>query len=233
MNSTCSRPEWSRTPSISVDWRTGLSMFPSERRRHRPGLCGRDARLVWRASSAFLALILVLLVVQGCILQSFYVPSSSMTPTLQVDDCIVVPKLAYGLHLPFADKPLISWDSPQRGNVVVFHREDDRATPIDESSSAMVKRVIGIAGDTVTIVGRHVFVNGEVLQEPYARWMGAESAEVVSFAVPDGALFLLGDNRDESDDSRFWSDPFVPLERVLGPATAVYWSASRAARMVY
>lgn len=233
MNSTCSRSGWPHVPRITDDWRPGFSIFPGQRRRPRLGIVGRDRQRTRYVGRTLIALFLVSLVVQGCLLQSFYVPSSSMTPTLQVDDCIVVPKLAYGLHLPFADKPLVSWGAPRRGKVVVFHREDDIATPVDESSRALVKRVIGVAGDTITIVGREVFVNGTLLQEPYAWWMGTGASHAASFTVPEGALFVLGDNRDESDDSRFWSNPFVSVERVLGPATAVYWSASRAARMVY
>jgi signal peptidase I len=186
-----------------------------------------------RGVGAFMVFALIVQVVQGCLLQSFYVPSSSMVPTLHVDDCIVVPKFAYGLHVPFIDKPLVTWDSPSRGKVVVFHREDDPTTTVNESGRALVKRVIGLAGDTVTIVGTGVFVNGSLLQEQYARWVGGGVAKPVSFTVPEGTLFMLGDNREESYDSRFWSNPFVPVARVLGPATAVYWSASRAARLVY
>ena len=179
-----------------------------------------------------LALAVVLLVVQASVMQSFYVPSSSMAPTLQVDDCIVVPKFAYGLHVPFVEEPVLQWGSPERGKVVVFHREDDPTTAGDESRRALVKRVIGVAGDTVTLRGDTVFVNGELLREPYVLPIHASAHEATSFTVPEGELFLLGDNRDESYDSRFWSKPFVPVARVMGPVAAVYWSAAKHARMV-
>jgi signal peptidase I len=149
-----------------------------------------------------------------------------MAPTLAVDDCIVVPKFAYGLHLPFLEAPLVSWRSPERGEVVVFHREDDPATVVDESSRALVKRVVGVAGDTVMIVGGELYVNGEPLREPYAVKQDSGDLNPRSFTVPEGALFVLGDNRDQSDDSRFWSNPFVLVERVVGPAAAVYWSVT-------
>jgi signal peptidase I len=170
---------------------------------------------------------LSLLFTHGCIVQSFYVPSSSMAPTLAVDDCIVVPKFAYGLHLPFIEAPLVTWRSPERGEVVVFHREDDPVTEIDESSRALVKRVVGIAGDIVTIIGTDLYVNGARLGAPYLVGLAREMLNPKSFTVPQGALFVLGDNLDESDDSRFWSDPFVRVERVVGPAAAVYWSGKK------
>ncbi|MFN4896925.1 MAG: signal peptidase I [Pseudomonadota bacterium] len=190
-------------------------------------------RVVCSASATAAALVAVVLFVQGCVLESFYVPSSSMVPTLNVDDCIVVPKLRYGLRLPFVREPIVSWGSPERGRVVVFHREDDPSTRVDESARALVKRVIGLEGDTITLIDSQVFVNGELLREPYARWKDGGIPGPVSFSVPAGSLFLLGDNRDESYDSRFWKKPFVPVSRVLGPASAVYWSANSNPRMVY
>jgi signal peptidase I len=180
-----------------------------------------------------LVLAALLVVVQTSVMQSFYVPSSSMSPTLRVDDCIVVPKFTYGLRVPFVEGPLVQWGSPERGAVVVFYREDDPSTAADEAHRALVKRVIGVAGDTVTLRGADVFVNGELLREPYVVPAGAVARQQSSFMVPEGELFVLGDNRYESYDSRFWSEPFVPVARVLGPATAVYWSAAEQARLVY
>ena len=181
--------------------------------------------------------VFTILVVRGCLLESFYVPSSSMAPTLQVQDCIVVPKFTYGLRLPFVERPIVSWSSPARGEVVVFHREDDPQTRTDESARAIVKRIIGVGGDSVHLEGERVFVNGTLQHEPYVRREHSRTLELDSagsfFVVPEGKVFLLGDNRDESDDSRFWRDPFVSVERVVGPATAVYWSALDSVRLVY
>lgn len=180
----------------------------------------------------FIALSLAV-ITQAFIVQSFYIPSSSMQPTLERDDCVVVPKLAYGIRIPFFDALAISWSAPERGRVVVFHRDDDPTTEINEGQGALVKRVIGIAGDEVSIEGHDVFVNGERIDEPYARWSSDTLHQRISFTVPSGRVFLLGDNRDASYDSRFWNQPFVPLSKIVGPASAVYWSANRSARLVY
>jgi signal peptidase I len=215
-------------------------VIPRHEGRYMPASSWRRDRLVTHVSryglqcaGVVLALIAVVFVVQTSVMQSYYVPSSSMAPTLQVDDCIVVPKFVYGLRLPFVEGPVLQWGSPERGRVVVFHREDDRTTTTDENRRALVKRVIGVAGDTVTLRGADVYVNGELLQEPYVLPMRTLAHEELSFTVPEGELFLLGDNRDDSYDSRFWSNPFVPASRVVGPATAVYWSAAQNTRMVY
>ncbi len=168
------------------------------------------------------------LVVKEIALESFYIPSSSMTPTLRVDDCIIVPKLAYGLHVPFSHETILSWSSPPRGEVVVFNREDDPMTGVNESLRTMVKRVIGLPGDRIVIRGAEVYVNDKRMAEPYARWKHGGVADERIFTVPEGALFMLGDNRDESYDSRFWTQPFVPTGRVVGPVAAVYWSQNSA-----
>lgn len=185
-------------------------------------------RGVGRLAKQLTTAILAALVIKGFALESFYIPSASMTPTLRVDDCILVPKLAYGLRVPGSRENLLSWSNPSRGEVVVFNREDDPTTAVDESARTMVKRVIGLPGDRVSIRGAQVFVNGETLTEPYAKWQRGGDADERTFTVPEGALFMLGDNRDESYDSRFWAQPFVPTERVVGPVAAVYWSQDHA-----
>ena len=181
----------------------------------------------------FLIALALALIIQTFIVQSFYIPSSSMQPTLERDDCVVVPKFAYGIRVPLFDSLIISWSAPERGRVVVFHRDDDPTTEINEGQGALVKRVIGIAGDEVSIQGHDVFVNGERIDEPYARWSSDTLHQRISFTVPNSRVFLLGDNRDASYDSRFWNQPFVPLSKIVGPASAVYWSANRSVRLVY
>lgn len=198
---------------------------------HRPrvrnaglGVTGFWTSLV--VSSKIMALAAVFfLSFKASILESFYVPSASMLPTLQNDDFIFVPKIAYGLRLPFLQRTMVSWATPHRGEVVVFNRPDDPETRIDESSRSMVKRVIGIEGDSIHLVDRMVFVNGVRISEPYARWHKGGISSKQAFVVPSQSLFLLGDNRDESYDSRFWKDPFVSVDRVVGPVSAVYWSS--------
>lgn len=187
-----------------------------------------SVRGLGRFAKQLVTAVIAALVIKSFALESYYIPSASMTPTLSVDDCILVPKLAYGLRVPFSRDALVSWSNPTRGEVVVFNREDDPTTHIDESARTMVKRVIGLPGDRVAIRGAQVFVNGESLAEPYARWQRGGSSDERTFTVPEGSLFMLGDNRDESYDSRFWSQPFVPNERVVGPVATVYWSQDQA-----
>jgi signal peptidase I len=148
-----------------------------------------------------------------------------MAPTLQVNDFILVPKFSYGLRIPFFSRPLASWAEPQRGDVVVFRRIDDPRTGVNEGARPMVKRVVAVGGDLVEVRGKQVFVNGVPQNEPYARWeISGAHKDFAARRVPRGSLFVLGDNRDESQDSRFWSIPFVRTDQVLGKAVCVYWS---------
>lgn len=184
-------------------------------RSYTPGLVQRVAVL------AVLAVALGIFI-RSALFESFFIRSTSMTPTLHPDDHVVVAKMTYGLRMPLIGQRVVTWSAPRRGEVVVFTRRDDPATFEDESQSNMVKRVIGVAGDTVTISGKMVVVNGERIQEPYARWNKDGSGAAQSFTVPSGGVFVLGDNRDESFDSRFWKQPFVEVAQVIGPVAAVY-----------
>jgi signal peptidase I len=97
-----------------------------------------------------------------------------------------------------------------------------------------VKRVIGLENDLVEIRGHEVLVNGSPLHEPYATWNGLTVDAPYHFGpqrVPAGKVFVLGDNRDNSEDSRMWADPFVSLSQVLGKAVMVYWSSAQDSRV--
>ena len=128
------------------------------------------------------------------------VDGSSMEPTLHNGEFIVVNKLAY------------RFGNPQTGDVIVFHFPRD---PEQE----YIKRVIGLPGDQVEIVDRLVFLNGSPIQEPYIA--APPNYGPASWSVPEGSLFVLGDNRNNSSDSRTWGT--VPLEYVVGKAFLVYW----------
>lgn len=160
--------------------------------------------------------------VRAVVVETFYVSSGSMTPTLRVNHHLIVNKIAYGLRTPLSVEPLVQWSAPERGEIVVFSPPDDDHTLIDESTRSMVKRVIGIAGDSIFISDEGVSVNGRLISEPYARLGRGSAVRQQSFVVPEGAVFLLGDNRDESFDSRFWRVPFIRTERLLGSVAAVY-----------
>ncbi len=184
----------------------------------------RRARL---ASRLVLIFIFGALLVKGSVVEAFFVPSGSMTPTLRTDDYILVEKLRYGLRMPFVDRTVVPWSQPERGDVVVFKRTDNPTTNADESEQNLVKRVIGVEGDIVELVGSQVFVNGELLYEPYAEWGSYSQKGPLTFLVPEGSLFVLGDNRGNSFDSRFWDDPYVAAEQVVGKASVVYWNAAK------
>lgn len=163
---------------------------------------------------------------RASVVEAFKIPSLSMFPTLRIGDHILVSKLSYGLRLPLVTDSAFLFDTPQRGDIVVFTRPDEAETPEDESSINIIKRVIGLPGDTVEVRGTRVFINGEALDEPYARWQdhGIPDGYFGPDKVPDGHVFLLGDNRDRSKDSRFWREPFLDIHRIKGRALIIYWS---------
>lgn len=181
---------------------------------------------------------LVVGILKASLVEAFFVPSSSMTPTLRVKDYILVPKFLYGLRIPLVEDVVVAWSRPGRGDVVVFTRRPTNSTGADAYSEAFVKRVIGLEGDVVEVLGAQVILNGQSLVEPYAQWThgydgqpGSALPHVGPFVVPAGKVFVLGDNRDNSEDSRAWSDPFVSVSQVLGKAIMVYWSGAADSRM--
>ena len=204
---------------------------------------------------AFLKTLVVILglalLIRIYIVEPFKIPSGSMKQTLQIGDYILVVKSWFTLrrptfHLPdirmesvfgipmpivhdvgISLKPFITWQHPKRGDVVVFTRPDDPATPNeDDSAIHIIKRVIGLPGETVEVRGAQVFINGQPLAEPYARWVhgGSPDGDFGPQTVPRGQVLLLGDNRDESKDSRFWTVPFLDANRIKGKAVIVFWS---------
>ncbi len=214
--------------AYSGEWECELKEFLSQYRRQRANR--RLARRYVKRSSAmwlrYTAISLfALIVLRVSFVEAFFVPSASMAPTLQPHDYILVPKFIYGLQLPLWDKPLASWGAPKRGDIVVFRMSRQRESG-GFSASLMVKRVVGLEGDIVEILAGQVYLNGVPLIEPYLKAAPAvsEGYHFGPHRVPSGKMFVLGDNRDNSEDSRFWVDPFVAASQVLGPAVMVYWS---------
>lgn len=171
-------------------------------------------------------LAIAFLFIRPTIIEPFQIPSSSMVPTLQIGDRILVNKLSYGLRLPFLTNSVTEWSIPNRGDVVVFTRPDEAGTPQDESAINYIKRVIGLPGDSVEVKGNHLYINNELYPEAYARYAkgGLLQGNFGPEKVPEGHIFLLGDNRDDSKDSRFWQEPFLDVRRVKGRAFLIYWS---------
>lgn len=178
-------------------------------------------------------ILIVAIIIRATIVEAFKIPSASMVPTLQIGDHIFVWKLSYGLRIPFVQKMIYRFDQPERGDVVVFTRPDDPATKENEPDTNIIKRVIGLPGETVEVKGTTVYINNKPIVEPYARWKegGLIEGEFGPQVVPAGKIFLMGDNRDYSKDSRFWNDHYLPLENIKGRAFLIYWSWDSLYRM--
>jgi signal peptidase I len=172
---------------------------------------------------AFGMALLLALFIRSLVVQAFKIPSGSMLPTLQIGDHILVNKFIYGVRLPIIGTHLVPLSSPQRGDVVVF------VYPVDPSKD-FIKRVVGVGGDVVQIRDKRVYINDVVWDDPHAYFSdgpapGHGSSPRDNYGpvtVPPGHLFVMGDNRDRSYDSRFWG--FVDLREVEGKAFLIYWS---------
>ncbi|MCO6431054.1 MAG: signal peptidase I [Deltaproteobacteria bacterium] len=182
-----------------------------------------------------LAIFLVLaFFLRASVVEAFKIPSGSMQPTLDIDDHILVWKFSYGLRLPFFKEVVYEYDQPERGDIVVFTRPDRPDTREDESDVNIIKRIIGLPGDTVEVNGMTVYINNSPLKEPWAtQWLLSGAQERFGpEKVPPGHVFLLGDNRDHSKDSRFWEDShFLDIRRIKGRAVVIYWSWRQPSRI--
>ncbi len=172
---------------------------------------------------AILIALLLALFIRTFVVQAFKIPSGSMLNTLLIGDHILVNKFIYGIKDPFSGNTWIPVKKPGRGDVVVFKY------PLNPSQD-YIKRVIGTEGDQIEIKNKKVYVNGEPQDDSYAIFLdskiipageqGRDNMELKT--VPANSLFVMGDNRDNSYDSRFWN--FVDLKAVKGKAFIFYWS---------
>ncbi|MHB8138382.1 MAG: signal peptidase I [Smithellaceae bacterium] len=155
--------------------------------------------------------------------EAYRIPSSAMAPTLLVGDHVLANKFIYGVKIPFFRKTIISVSEPKRDDVVIFIYPNDR-------TKNLIKRVIGVGGDTIEIINKKIFINGKEYSDSYSIhsdtvFYPAEVQPRDNFGpvtVPQNSLFVMGDNRDQSLDSRFWG--FVDLKDVDGKAVMIYWS---------
>jgi signal peptidase I len=169
--------------------------------------------------------VVLMLVVRIFLLQAFRIPSESMRDTLLVGDFLFVTKLDYGAKLPFTRIRLPGLREPRRGDIIVFQWPPD-------PSQDFIKRCIATAGETVEIRHRQVYVDGRPLEEPYVRHTAPHEEPVgmsprdnfAAVTVPSGHLFMMGDNRENSADSRYWG--FVPMDLVKGRALFIYFSTA-------
>lgn len=169
--------------------------------------------------------VVIALFIRTFVVQAYKIPSGSMKDTLLIGDHLLVNKFIYGVKIPFTDgKTLIPIKNPKRGDIIVFRYPEDH-------EKDFIKRVVGIEGDTIVIIDKKLYVNGELHEyKDHAKFTDPiifpenfnHRDNFGSVKVPKDSLFVMGDNRDNSHDSRFWG--FVKLNEVRGEALIIHWS---------
>jgi len=222
--------------------RRSLQAQDSTAATENPGNLRPEPLFVEYARS-FFPVFLIVLVLRSFIVEPFRIPSASMMPTLLIGDFILVNKYDYGIRLPVLNSLIISNRTPERGDVVVFRYPEDPAIPF-------IKRVVGIPGDRVEYKNKTLYINGiEQIQTSHGEYKGVGAGVIADgdlwlseqfddntheilisesgrygmgfeTTVPEGNYFVLGDNRDNSRDSRYWG--FVPDENLIGRAFYIW-----------
>ena len=211
-------------------------------RKRRPA--GAEEPMIVEYSKSFFPVILVVFLIRSFVVEPFKIPSGSMMPTLLAGDFILVNKFAYGLRVPILNNTFLEIGKPERGDVIVFHYPPD-------PSIDYIKRVIGVPGDKIDYRDKQLYVNGEKLDMAFVenyQYVGSglnmvyakrykeeldgkahdiliEEDTIVVDAeveVPPGHYFAMGDNRDNSRDSRVWG--FVPENNLVGKAFFIWWN---------
>jgi signal peptidase I len=201
----------------------------------------REPKIVEYAHS-FFPVILIVLILRSFIVEPFRIPSNSMMPTLLTGDFILVNKFSYGIRLPVLNNKIIEVSAPERGDVVVFRFPKN-------PSIDYIKRVVGVPGDRILYKNKKVYINNKLIKQEFkGTYEGVGSGimmtgsdlftehlddadheilvdsrrhnQVMNFQVPAGQYFVMGDNRDNSNDSRFWGT--VPEENLVGKAFMIW-----------
>lgn len=168
------------------------------------------------------ALILALLI-RTFVVQAFKIPSESMVPALEIGDHLFVCKFSYGLKIPFINKTILKWNSPKRGDVIVFRYPED-------PKRDFIKRTIGLPWENFQVINKEIYINGTHLIEPYkihndfypsASQFSPRDNWERSKIIPPNRVFVMGDNRDNSLDSRFWGP--LDINMIRGKALFIYW----------
>ena len=202
-------------------------------------------------SKSFFPVILLVFLIRSFVAEPFKIPSGSMMPTLLAGDFILVNKFTYGLRVPILNNTFIETQHPKRGDVFVFHYPPD-------PSIDYIKRVVGLPGDKILYQDKQLYINGQKLDMTYLNDYSYESAglnqvhakrfkeqlgdvqhDVLleedsmsregAFEVPAGHYFAMGDNRDNSRDSRYWG--FVPEQNLVGKAFFIWWNFDQFGRI--
>ncbi|MBQ6117013.1 MAG: signal peptidase I [Oscillospiraceae bacterium] len=188
-------------PPATAEEAAAEQPVPAAEQAEQSGEAGKKKKGFWADYGYLVITAAVVILVFRVLLQLAFVPTASMESTVPTNSLLVSWQLPY----------LVSDPEPARGSIVTFWSE--------ELGKLLVKRVIGLPGEEITFVDGFVCINGERIPEPYLDQQGATtSAQSPSFRVPEGCLFVMGDNRSGSQDSRYWKDPYVPLANVRAQA---------------
>lgn len=189
--------------------------------------------IVREYAEAFIIAFIIALLIRTFLVQAFKIPSSSMEPTLLVGDHILVSKFIYGIRIPYIGKKFLTFRKPKRGDIIVF------VFPKDPKKD-FIKRVIATEGEKVQIKGRKILINGRAIADPWGDYRERDGPFIPSHfrpgdnygpkVVPPHSLFVMGDNRDNSQDSRYWD--FLDLSAVKGKAFIIYFSYHKRATSV-
>lgn len=180
-------------------------------------------KLLLEYAEAIVTALILALVIRAYIIQAFKIPSGSMIPTLLIGDHILVNKFLYGTKIPFTDKKILIIRKPVKGDIIVFKYPEN-------PQKDFIKRVIAAEGDIIEERDKIVYVNGNMIREPYTvhydrylRHGGNDPRDNFGpLIVPKDKVFVMGDNRDQSYDSRYWG--FVDIKEIRGKALIIYWS---------
>lgn len=203
----------------------------------------KDQRPTWLSAILWLIAPLgLILTVRWLLIEPYVIPSGSMIPNLLIHDHIVVNKLSFGVRVPFQRSWLINWTTPQRGDIIVFRYPENPEV-------FYVKRLIGLPGDKIEVVSGTLKINGEELPQKavdslqlddeddtfdrfqyfeeaghLVRYLHKEESNFSTVEVPENSYFMMGDNRDQSSDSRSWG--FVPRDHLIGKPIFIWLSCS-------
>lgn len=160
---------------------------------------------LWEMTESIAIALILAFLIRTFIIQPFYIPSGSMYPNLQPNDKVLVNKFTY------------YFTEPKRGDIMVFHY------PLDTKKD-YIKRIIGLENETIEVKDSQIYINGKILKEPYLP-EGLEYGDFSPYKVPAGNYFMMGDNRPDSQDSRYWGS--LDKNLIIGKAMIVFWPPKR------
>lgn len=174
-------------------------------------------------TEAIIIALVLALFIRTFIVQAFKIPSGSMIPTLKIGDHLLVNKFIYGVKVPFSGTVMLPVKKPKTNDIVVFKFPQDPKVDY-------IKRVIGVPGDIIECRNKTLYINGKRFEDKYGVHFNQDVMQAFAgprdnfgpITVPQHKIFVMGDNRDNSYDSRFWG--FVDYDAILGKALIIYWS---------